>query len=266
MRQETRRTGFRGGKMDSRAAENDVRTFCWDSAGRLFRQQPGAARRGRARRGITTVELLIALIIVSIVMYGVYGLIGSSWRSYQSLLWQNKANQEARQTLDDICDLIRFAGYDQDMIRTTAQQQTQVDSSSGADLIGVIRIGSIGTPTYCLTQQDATSSIFYLTRLDDEGTTSVGQYVSTVEFEYEYRQPASLANPTWALKRVLIPSGDIFYLVKTVYVTVNVTIPASVTGDQVYQRRLTSAVSLRAPYNTAAPPAQRIPTVVGGIE
>lgn len=213
----------------------------------------------RRLRGVTTLELLVALLVVSIVMTGVYVLVGASYQSYQDLVWQNKVNQEARQALDEVCDTIRFSGLDSDLIRPAENNAPQVYGNSDGNQVGVTIIGGIGNQIYFQSETDPNSNTYYLTRLDLPDKRAVSQFVDTVHFEYEYRTPAGPNDKTWQMKRVSEPSGDVNYLIKTVYVTVTATIPSSVTHGQTYSRTLTSAATLRGPYNSVVPPALRYP-------
>src|SRR5579883_2663614 len=81
-------------------------------------RNPERSRRGtsNAQRGITTLELLIAAIIVMILLTAASTLLNASWKSYQNLVWQNKVNMEARQALDDICDFVRMSGGNNDAL------------------------------------------------------------------------------------------------------------------------------------------------------
>jgi hypothetical protein len=238
----------------------------------LFSFYPGkmlSVGRRRAIRGISTVELLIAVMTLSVVMIGVASLLNASWQSYRNLVWQNKANMEARRALDDICDTIRTGGNDNDMtlFKSAGMPQILTDipeySNTGSEVGVEMHAGSPNTYYYAVGQAPDGTNI--LIRAFGYNEFDVAQYIDSVQFEYEYRQPAGLSQATWTLQRAsdlyaLDPVNyTYFYLPKTVYVTVNVRIPQSVTGvSHDYTRTLTSAVTLRGPYDNAAPPAQAI--------
>ena len=91
------------------------------------------------RRGVTTIELLVTLLIISVIMIGVYNLLEASWNAYTTVVWQNTVNREAHRALDDICNTVRSSGYDHDMQASNAKRRYASNSnilgSSGSSAI-----------------------------------------------------------------------------------------------------------------------------------
>ena len=203
-------------------------------------------------------------------MVGVSALLNASWKSYQNLIWQNKANMEARRALDDICEVIRMSGNEPPTNTTLPYGYPQirpdfVGTGFSYEIVVDVDQHGINTTNYVYAAQTAADGINYLVRMwNNSRIESVAQFVDSVTFEYEYRQPDTSGGTTWQMHRVskledFVNNGDlsIFHLIKTVYVTVNVRIPKNITGaDKEYTRTLTSAVTLRGPYDDPAPPAQ----------
>jgi hypothetical protein len=180
------------------------------------------------RRGVTVIELLIAGFLLTILMLAAFLLLKSSWQSYDNLVWQTKVNMEARQTLDDICDMIRMGGNDVDMMRPALMSQGQVNPSASTDtILRFLPIGFVAEQTYSA-RRSSRDNIFYVVRKSGNSASpnfnrKVGQFLSTVQFEYEYRLPStSDADPVWRFSRVSNPNAvpDAAYLTTTVYVTV----------------------------------------------
>jgi hypothetical protein len=213
-------------------------------------------RDGPARRGLTTVEMLVALIVAVVALIGVSAFMNASWRAYQNLIWQNKVNQEARQALDAICDMVRMAGNDRDVLMPISLSN-QVLTGSAEGVLVVSPISGIGNVRYEQQTQSGTG-IGYLTRTLGAETIASAQFVTQVRFEYEYRLPATTTQgkPTWTMVRVSNPAAvSANPLVRTVYIIVTTTARPDPIGPT-YTRTLSSAVQLRGPYNAALPPAQ----------
>jgi hypothetical protein len=214
------------------------------------------------RRGVTVIELLIAGFLITILMLAAFLLLKSSWQSYDNLVWQTKVNMEARQALDDICDLIRMGGNDVDMIRPAIMYQGQVnpDASSNQQL-RFLPIGYVVEQTYYAKQSNR-DNIYYIVRKSGNSANptfnrKVGQFLRTVQFEYEYRLPSTNdADPVWRFRRVSNPIAEptAAYLATTIYVTVTAEVQPYPNGT-VYRRVLTGATSLRGPHGMVMPPA-----------
>ncbi|GEM_PF-4296056 len=212
--------------------------------------------RSFARHGMTLTELIVGLLLVSILATAVMVLFRTSWLSYQNLVWQSKVNMEARRTLDDICDSLRMGGANIDL--------TSPDYINPQFNVGTPNRVAFFTPPNAseisyevLPNSDGQS---YLKRQQVGDWKMVGQHISRVEFEYEYRLPATSENDTsWQSLRVSAPNRDIRYLVHTVYVTVTAEVSPFGSGGTTYTRRMTSAVHLRGPYNTRTPRAKYVP-------
>jgi hypothetical protein len=217
------------------------------------------SRNRRRRTGLTTPELLVAALILAMLMLAAFSLFKASWQSYDNLVWQTKVNMEARQALDDICDMLRNAGNDVDMTRPDKMTEGQVDPSSTSS-----RLTFFNTyfPTYqnYQTFRSNRDNIYYLTRFTGANLNTrvkIGQYIRSIELEYEYRLPSSDADPVWHFERVNNPSAipAAAFLATTVYVTVKAEAQPYPNGT-IYKRTLTGALRLRGPYGLMVPPSQ----------
>ena len=227
-----------------------------------------------ARHGLTLTELIVGLLLVSVMVAAVMALLRTSWLSYQNLVWQSKVNMEARRGLDDICDTLRMGG---DSVDFTAPRvsYTQVAAwpSSDAQLLEISRFPWY---TYGVIYRAQAMSAYgnqrYLRRNSGGGWNRarlVAQHIKTVEFEYEYRLPATSENDrAWHSIRVRRPgphaglgvdNNDAAYLAHTIYVTVTAEVSPYGPDGETYTRTMTSAVHLRAPYNTHIPRAKYVP-------
>jgi prepilin-type N-terminal cleavage/methylation domain-containing protein len=224
-------------------------------------------------RGVTLTELLVAALLVSVLVAAAFGLFRTSWLSYQNLVWQSKVNMEARRTLDDICDHLRMGGVNGDLTApmTTAPQVKPIEGNvfygSSASQLEFTPIGS--DPVFYRAYPHPRHGGSYLMRRAGGSMRSpanmVGQFVTDVSFEYEYRLPATNENDAvWRTVRVSnpgvgnngFPNNSAAYLAHTVYVTVTSQVSPYGDGGQTYTRRLTSAVHLRGPFNSRIPPAK----------
>lgn len=243
---------------------------------RSLRHRPlPSCRVRRARRGFTLIEGLAAMLVVGILMAGSFNLLLASWRAYDNLVWQNKVNMEARQALDDICDDLRMAGANRDMINPVsfpgnsyyqvATNKNKPFDSSGRDKLQyqLPYDYSSGSPVYIVLASPGGAR--YL-RGGVGLNRYVAQHIKEVLFEYEYRPPSTSTDDvvgTWTSVRespvrnsaTSLPM-DISKLTHTVYVTVVAEASPHGANGPSYTRRLTSAVHLRAPYNNAVPPSQ----------
>jgi hypothetical protein len=214
----------------------------------------------RTRPGLTTPELLVTALILSILMLAAFSLFKTSWQSYDNLVWQTKVNMEARQTLDDICDMLRTSGNNVDMMRPLQMFEGQVSIDSTRNKL-VLMTTDLGYQTYL--SRRGGDNIWYMTRrfgasVRPEDTRKVGQYIRSIELEYEYRLPASSdADPVWRFVRVNDASANwnAAYLATTVYVTVKAEARPYADGT-IYKRTLTGAIRLRGPHGMMLPPAQ----------
>ncbi len=215
-----------------------------------------------ARHGLTLIELLVGLILLSILAAALMGLFRTSWLSYQNLVWQSKVNMEARRALDDLCDTLRMAGANVDL---TSPKETlpQVSSypSSDANLITITRppgyLLAIRYRSQALPAHDNQDYLQRVVGANWNNAKLVGQHIKSIEFEYEYRLPAATENDTaWQSVRVSRPGNAAAYLAHTVYVTVTAEVSPFGNNGATYTRRLTSAVHLRGPYNTRIPRAK----------
>src|SRR5262249_45950210 len=90
------------------------------------------------RRGMTLMEILITLLVMSVLLIPASLLVSSAWQSYQDLWWQNAGNLEARRGLDAACDYIRMSGSQLDAMAFGPSYE-QVSNPSRADQMGVNR-------------------------------------------------------------------------------------------------------------------------------
>ena len=74
----------------------------------LPRQSVGL-HAGRRQAGVTLVELLVVLLIVSLVVAGAAQLLGASWDSQQTVTGQNEVQRRAQQATDTVVDSLRGA-------------------------------------------------------------------------------------------------------------------------------------------------------------
>ena len=212
------------------------------------------------RRGVTMIELLVTLLIISVIMTGVYNLLEASWNAYTTVVWQNTVNREAHRALDDICDTVRSSGNDLDMT-TTFKRSGPLTANiyNGTHLHLAVKRKDGGYNYYPSIQGNGTN---VLVRNDGGTEKTVAQYITDVHFAYEYRN-VSQNDASWTFSNVnsiidvntgqRLPSA---YLVKTVYVTVTASYQPYPNG-QTYTRTLHSAVTLRMPYNTPLPLSQQ---------
>jgi prepilin-type N-terminal cleavage/methylation domain-containing protein len=210
--------------------------------------------RSSVHRGMTLTELIVGLLLVSVLATAVMVLFRTSWLSYQNLVWQSKVNMEARRTLDDICDSLRKGGFDGDL---TAPRYVNPQFNIATPITAAF-LPPVGNEIYYRTA--TVNGQKYLLRRQIGGFRKVGQHISLVEFEYEYRLPATSETDTaWQSIRVSTPDTDAMYLAHTVYVTVTAEVAPFGNGGATYRRKMTSAVHLRGPYNTRVPRAKYMP-------
>jgi hypothetical protein len=224
--------------------------------------------RRPSRHGVTVTELLVAAFLVGILVLAAFSLFKSSWQSYDNLVWQPKVNMEARQTLDDICDMIRMGGTNMDMMRPS--QMTwgfgQVYAESTGNKLSLFTNGP-NDMTYQVWRSNR-DNINYATRRNGSNPNNrkkFGQFIKSIQFEYEYRLPStSDADPVWRFRRVTPPGTSSLdqtaylpaaYLATTIYVTVTAEAQPYGTNGPTYRRVLTGAVALRGPLGLTMPPA-----------
>ena len=222
-----------------------------------------------SRRGLTMVEMLVALAILVVIMVGVAGLLETSWQSFSDLKWQNRVDSEARRALDAISDSVRVSGEPIDFYQTFDRRLTtalgyNIDPFSTGQ---ILNLNNTALESY--NQTSTSANVGYLARNGYYGSgTMAAVYIDSVKFAYEYREISDPGNTTWAFDTVQGLSkknpvydptnGAIFYTVKTIYITVTASFnpyPNSI-DSRTYTRTLTGAVTLRAPYNMPLPPAQ----------
>ncbi len=63
----------------------------------------------RRQAGVTLVEILVALLIVSLVAVGAAQLLGASWDSQQTVTGQNEVQRRAQEATDEVVDKLRGA-------------------------------------------------------------------------------------------------------------------------------------------------------------
>jgi hypothetical protein len=203
---------------------------------------------------MTSVEVSLVLLLLSILLIAIYHLLEASWQAYQNLWWQNRVNATARLALDDLCDTIRMGGYAEDLL-APQKPMAQVDGNTYFDpsrMIGFLigdqhtyyQVRSAGGISYLIFGQDASG----------EGADAIAPYIKEVRFEYEYRLSADGTNRPWQFVRVGDPTGHESQI-RAVYITVTAETPPVGLNGQVYRRTLTSAVQLRGPYNLMLPSA-----------
>ncbi|MCS6776536.1 MAG: hypothetical protein RMJ43_01095 [Chloroherpetonaceae bacterium] len=220
------------------------------------------AHRGRARAGLSTPELLVVLLVLIMIVGAVFALFRASWQSYDNLVWQTRVNLEARQSLDDICDMLRTAGNNIDMTWPSPMSEGQVDPISTPNRLTFLTAG-LGYVNYRVFSSVRERNNF-LTRWPGASMAArrkVGQFIRAVEFEYEYRLPATgSTDRTWRFVRVSHPAlnplaPDASFLATTVYVTVHAEARPYGDNGPIYRRSLTGAVRLRGPHGLIMPPA-----------
>ena len=215
-----------------------------------------------SRRGLTMSELLVAMFIMLIIMVGIAGLLESSWQSFSDLKWQNRVDSEARRALDAICDSVRSSGPQIDRYEDLTKQSTgSANIYTDSSEIELKLLNDFADDYYVVSDQISPpylASYHY----GQNGLDMKAIYISDVHFAYEYRQASTPNNPQWTFNTVqgLTPfaNSNIYFTVKTIYVTVTASYnpyPNSIDG-RTYTRTLTSAVTLRAPYNAPLAPAQ----------
>jgi prepilin-type N-terminal cleavage/methylation domain-containing protein len=64
---------------------------------------------GRRQAGVTLVELLVVLLIVSLVAAGAAQLLAASWNSQETVTGQNEVQRRAQQATDTVVDSLRGA-------------------------------------------------------------------------------------------------------------------------------------------------------------
>jgi hypothetical protein len=220
----------------------------------------GASRRLRrpARRGMTPVEVILVVLLLSILLIAICHLLEASWQSYENLWWQNRVNATARQALDDLCDTLRMGGYAEDLL-APQRPPGQVDGDTYFDPSRTIGFYLGDQHEYY--QVRSANGISYLIYGQDPGgagADAIAPFIKEVRFEYEYRLPADGTDSPWQFVRVGDPTGH-EQLIRTVYVTVTAETPPVGLNGQVYRRTLTSAVQLRGPYNLMLPSAVNYP-------
>ena len=109
-----------------------------------------------------------------------------------------------------------------------------------------------GSQTVSTLQQTETTTLYSI----------LGQYITDIEFQYEYRYPNASSPGTYMFWRTTTPfiadppdkAGIAAYYIATVYITVTASIPNPFTGTLIY-RTMTTAVHFRSPYLDDAPRA-----------
>jgi prepilin-type N-terminal cleavage/methylation domain-containing protein len=226
----------------------------------------GKSKFPMTHRGVTLTELMIALVLLSVLVAAAFGLFRSSWLSYQNLVWQSKVNMEARRTLDDVCDHLRMGGFNRDMTAPTiSTPQVTPTPYTTANILEFEPVGYGNKVLYRVQPKYGNSTLTRLVGSNRSNARMVGQFVTNVSFEYEYRLPANNENDAvWRTVRVSnpgagnagYPHNPAAYLAHTVYVTFTSEVRPFGNDGQVYTRRLTSAVHLRGPFNSRIPPAK----------
>ncbi len=226
------------------------------------------------RRGMTLTELMVGIILISILSAAIMVLFRTSWLSYQNLVWQSKVNMEARRALDDICDTLRMGGDNVDFSAPIpSYYQISPYPYSNSNYLEIARFPSYPYGANYRTEVMADhDNQRYLRRAvggDWDNARLVGQDIKSIEFEYEYRRPATSENDTaWQSVRVSRPgpnnalggrNNDAAYLAHTIYVTVTAEVSPFGNGGTTYTRKMTSAVHLRGPYNSRTPRAKYVP-------
>lgn len=226
------------------------------------------------RRGVSLIELMASLLVISVLLIASFNLINASWHSYQNLVWQNKVNKEARQALDDICDWLRAGGNDADMLNLNypsyATRFPQILPDSSVSRVGVFTPPSVpNTGTDCFRTyvfSDGTTNLEHNQSSDmtiadafadpQSHPYKTAQFVNTISLSYEYRVPSALGQRVWLLSRTSAPNSTTQYLIRTIYVQVTASYQPEGDGGPVFSRTLQSAVSLRKPYFNGASPSQ----------
>lgn len=210
-------------------------------------------------------EFLAAALIVGVISSAIGMMLMAHWSAYNTTLYQNRVNMEARRALDAICDDIRLSGYGQSQIASPNPQPQvywtgiPVGGLPSSDQNNITIYQALGGLSIGYTVPDAnnpngSNPNNLLERMDPgrNNNVAIAMYISQINLEYEYRQRSTDPTQPWIYYRTPTPeangSSEINELT-AIYVTVTATIPTSVTGAQAYTRTLTSAVHFRAPYN-----------------
>jgi prepilin-type N-terminal cleavage/methylation domain-containing protein len=75
----------------------------------LLPRQSVALRAGRREAGVTLVELLVVLLIVSLIAAGAAQLLAASWQSQDTVTGQNEVQKRAQEATDRVVDKLRGA-------------------------------------------------------------------------------------------------------------------------------------------------------------
>lgn len=224
---------------------------------------PTEARYRRALPGFTFVEVMAVLMILLVVGMGVYQMAMSGWRAYASVMWQNRVNMEARQTLDELCDAVRVAGAQTDTTYGATLSERQLGANSNKSRLVFhtnINQDNSNPPwtTATVEQHPATGTGHMRVKVGDQTADSIGVFIDEVRFDYELRDPS----PDGQWKMRVVPGDQIkqneLARVTTVYVTVKSSIAPYGSTDMTYSRIFSSAVHMRAPYASPLPFAPRI--------
>jgi type II secretory pathway pseudopilin PulG len=220
----------------------------------------------------TLIEALVSLVILTVILMAGWSLFVGANNAYQDIVWQNRVNQEARQALDDMCDMVRLSGSNQDLLsQPLLPAEAQFLSTPGISTLGTLECpiaGGGGYVTYTVQQRNPPAGDDFLTRqitkkVNAPPTEAVAQYLVTVNFEYEYRvsvpfDPLQQNSGSWTtMRRTELgnqdgSSGNPICPVNVVYIQVT----AQVTpfpGGLPYTRTLRSAVHPRCLYNLTVP-------------
>jgi prepilin-type N-terminal cleavage/methylation domain-containing protein len=138
----------------------------------------GAWPPDRRRRGVTLVEMMVALVVLSLVVAGIGEMLVSGWQAQEALAGQNRVQQLARTATDTISDSLRAA--------------TGLASGNAAQLTATFASGN--TVSYYLQQGILKRTTYHA----DTGHTVAGETIcpdtSALGFTYYARQGSGLVS------------------------------------------------------------------------